>query len=404
MGILGACSSNISALNTMLYTSGRGSWELVPSCPMQSSPQERIALRTVCTLDGDSDALSRNIKASAYTFHHLRRQDFNTAVQLLLPCHGESHFMNWSLKISKCLQIDILSYRRHGSWVCFGGGKRSRSPRVWRTKQRRGTFSKSDKLLEKVRSLSNVKEEIYGALDAFIAWELEFPLIAVKKALRTLQFEKDWKRIIQISKWMLSKGQGKTMGTYSLLLQAFDEEGRIEEAEELWDKIFKQNLEYTPRSLFSHVISMYGRNGMYDKLLELFADMEELQVRPDIAIVKIVAHAYKKLGMLDKSEKVLQKYPPPVWDYRYFKGKRVRVKVQEAIRDAFELSREDPHFKMSQGENDLSLNQASILDVNSAAVVLGSTNDSYNALSELEDLPSSDGVPSTEQKVTEESP
>lgn len=49
-----------------------------------------------------------------------------------------------------------------------------------------------------VKGLSNVKEEVYGALDSFIAWELEFPLITVKKALKTLEKEKEWKRIIQV--------------------------------------------------------------------------------------------------------------------------------------------------------------------------------------------------------------
>jgi hypothetical protein len=44
-----------------------------------------------------------------------------------------------------------------------------------------------------------VKEEVYGALDSFIAWELEFPLITVKKALKTLETEKEWKRIIQVA-------------------------------------------------------------------------------------------------------------------------------------------------------------------------------------------------------------
>jgi hypothetical protein len=46
--------------------------------------------------------------------------------------------------------------------------------------------------------LSNVKEEVYGTLDSFVAWDLEFPLIVVKKALKTLEDEKEWKRIIQV--------------------------------------------------------------------------------------------------------------------------------------------------------------------------------------------------------------
>ena len=53
-------------------------------------------------------------------------------------------------------------------------------------------------LFEQIQSVSNVKEEVYGALDSFVAWELEFPLIAVKKALRTLEFQGNWIRIIQV--------------------------------------------------------------------------------------------------------------------------------------------------------------------------------------------------------------
>jgi hypothetical protein len=49
-----------------------------------------------------------------------------------------------------------------------------------------------------IKELSNLKEEVYGALDTYVAWELEFPLITVKKALKTLEYEKEWKRIIQV--------------------------------------------------------------------------------------------------------------------------------------------------------------------------------------------------------------
>jgi hypothetical protein len=49
-----------------------------------------------------------------------------------------------------------------------------------------------------IKELSNVKGEVYGTLDSFLAWELEFPLIVVKKALKTLEDEREWKRIIQV--------------------------------------------------------------------------------------------------------------------------------------------------------------------------------------------------------------
>ncbi|KAK9091103.1 hypothetical protein Sjap_024280 [Stephania japonica] len=137
-------------------------------------------------------------------------------------------------------------------------GPRPRYPRVWKTKRRIGTISKSKKLVDCIKGLSNVKEEVYGALDSFIAWELEFPLITVKKALKTLEDEKEWKRVIQV-----------------------------------------------------------------------FADMEELGVRPNNSIVLMVGDVFQKLGMLDKYEKLSKKYPPPTWEYRYIKGKRVRVRVKE---------------------------------------------------------------------------
>ncbi|EEE55404.1 pentatricopeptide repeat-containing protein At4g21190 isoform X1 [Oryza sativa Japonica Group] len=211
--------------------------------------------------------------------------------------------------------------------VCGARGPRPRYPRVWKTRKRIGTVSKSQKLVECVKGLSNVKEEVYGALDSFVAWELEFPLIAVKKALKTLEDEKEWKRIIQVIKWMFNKGQGKTMGSYYTLLNALIEDGRVEEAEELYGKIFSRYLEGLPHTFFMRMISLYYRLESYQKMFEIFADMEELGVRPDGSIIRMLGEVFQKLGMLDKYVKLKKKYPPPKWEYRRIKGKRIRVKV-----------------------------------------------------------------------------
>ena len=56
--------------------------------------------------------------------------------------------------------------------------------------------------------------------------------------------------------------------------------------------------------------------------------MEELGVRPNIAVVQIIGDVFKELGMLDKYEKLHQKYPPRRWQYRYIRGRRVKIKVQ----------------------------------------------------------------------------
>ncbi|KAK6925883.1 Pentatricopeptide repeat [Dillenia turbinata] len=213
--------------------------------------------------------------------------------------------------------------------VCAAKGPRPRYPRVWKTKRRIGTISKSAKLVECIKNLSNVKEEVYGALDTFIAWELEFPLVTVKKALRTLENQQEWKRIIQLTKWMLNKGQGRTMGSYFTLLNALAEDDRLEEAEELWNKLFSENLESTPRIFFDKMISIYYKREMHDHIFETFADMEELGVRPSMSVVTMVGDVFQKLGMMDKYEKLKKKYPPPKWEYRYIKGKRIRIRKKE---------------------------------------------------------------------------
>ncbi|XP_039025476.1 pentatricopeptide repeat-containing protein At4g21190-like [Hibiscus syriacus] len=92
------------------------------------------------------------------------------------------------------------------------------------------------------------------------------------------------------------------MGTYFTLLNALAEDGRLEEAEELWAKRFSDDLESTPRIFFDKMISIYYHKEMHDKLFEL--------------------------GMLDKYDKLKKKYPPPKWEYRYIKGKHVRIQVK----------------------------------------------------------------------------
>lgn len=59
------------------------------------------------------------------------------------------------------------------------------------------------------------------------------------------------------------------MGTYYTLLNALAEDGRLEEAEELWMKIFSANLENLPRTFFTKMVALYYNNGMHDKMFEV---------------------------------------------------------------------------------------------------------------------------------------
>ncbi|XP_022715684.1 pentatricopeptide repeat-containing protein At4g18975, chloroplastic-like isoform X1 [Durio zibethinus] len=196
---------------------------------------------------------------------------------------------------------------------------------LWKKRDSAGSGQKALNLVRIVSQLPNEKEAVYGALDKWTAWETEFPLIAAAKALRILRKRSQWLRVIQVAKWMLSKGQGATMGTYDTLLLAFDMDNRVDEAELLWNMVLHTNTRSISKRLFSRMISLYDHHNMQEKIIEVFADMEELHVRPDENTVRKVAHAFKELGLEDKQKLVLRRYLSK-WKCIHFNGERVRVK------------------------------------------------------------------------------
>ncbi|KAH0717760.1 hypothetical protein KY285_013791 [Solanum tuberosum] len=143
----------------------------------------------------------------------------------------------------------------------------------------------------------------------------EFPLIAAAKALRILRQQRLWKRV---AKWMLSKGQGATMATYDALLLAFDMDNRVDEAETLWNMILHTSTRSVSKWLFSRMTSLYDHH-------HVFADMEELGVKPDEDTVRRVARAFQMLGQEDEQKLVLKKYQSR-WKYVHFNGERARVR------------------------------------------------------------------------------
>ncbi|KAK4589421.1 hypothetical protein RGQ29_020129 [Quercus rubra] len=201
-----------------------------------------------------------------------------------------------------------------------------REHHLWKRRDSAGSGQKALNLVRIVSGLPNEKEAVYGALDKWTAWETEFPLIAAAKALRILRKRSQWKRVIQVAKWMLSKGQGATMGTYDTLLLAFDMDQRVDEAESLWNMILHVHTRSISKRLFSRMISLYDHHNIQDKIIEVFADMEELGVKPDQDTVRRVARAFQKLGQEEKQMLVLKRYQSK-WKYVHFKGERVRVRT-----------------------------------------------------------------------------
>lgn len=59
--------------------------------------------------------------------------------------------------------------------------------------------------------------------------------------------------------------------------------------------------------------------------IQVFADMEELGVKPDEDTVRRIARAFQMLGQEDKQKLVLKKYQSR-WKYIHFNGERARVR------------------------------------------------------------------------------
>ncbi|KAK6944667.1 hypothetical protein RJ641_025769 [Dillenia turbinata] len=124
-------------------------------------------------------------------------------------------------------------------------------------------------LVSTLLDIRDNKEAVYGALDAWIAWEQNFPIASLKRVLAVLEKEQQWHRVVQVIKWMLSKGQANTMGTYGQLLRALDKDHRAEEAHQFWVKKVGDDLHSVSWQLCNSMISIYYRNNMLDRLVQV---------------------------------------------------------------------------------------------------------------------------------------
>ncbi|XP_042026316.1 pentatricopeptide repeat-containing protein At4g18975, chloroplastic-like [Salvia splendens] len=168
---------------------------------------------------------------------------------------------------------------------------------------------KNSFLVTTLMDLPDSKEAVYSALDAWVAWERDFPIGALKNVLLALEKEQQWHRVVQVIKWMLSKGQGTTNGTYGQLIHALDMGNRVEEAQEIWKKKLAFDLHSVPWKLCKLVISMYYRNKMLEELVTLFKGLESFDRKPpEKSIVRKVSNAYELLGLPEEKERVMEKY------------------------------------------------------------------------------------------------
>lgn len=190
--------------------------------------------------------------------------------------------------------------------LSYGHEVRQDHPSMLPGKAGPGTMARS--LVKTVMGLSDVKEEVYGALDEWAAFELEFPIVATRKALERLRQLEQWHRIIQVTKWMLSKGIGRTHNTYGLMLKAYCMDGRLEEAEELWDKLLTGLNRSMPKNMFAFMTNAYRKQEMPEKVVEVFEQMESFGIKPDKDLLRRAEEAYQQLNMEEKLKLLGNKY------------------------------------------------------------------------------------------------
>ncbi|KAL4188392.1 hypothetical protein AMTRI_Chr08g202180 [Amborella trichopoda] len=259
-------------------------------------------------------------------------------------CHRKTSYLRISRKNGRWFRLFSGTSAQLQDWDCSHDSRKiapsitpvdekpkklfKKEHHLWMKRDSAGSSQKALNLVRIVSRVSNEKEAIYVALDEWAAWETEFPVIAAAKALGILRKRRRWLRVIQVSKWLLSKGQVLTMGTYDTLLLAFDMDGRVDEAETIWNMILHTYTRSISKRLFSRMMSLYDHHHIPDKLLEVFADMEELGVKPDQDSVRRVARAFQQLGEEEKQKQVLQKYGLKL-KYIHFNGERVRIKAGE---------------------------------------------------------------------------
>ncbi|CAL4897117.1 unnamed protein product [Urochloa decumbens] len=164
-------------------------------------------------------------------------------------------------------------------------------------------------LVNTLLSLEDSREAVYNTLDAWVAFEQDFPLASLKQALSALEKKEQWHRIVQVIKWMLSKGQGNTMRTYEQLVCTLEKDNRAEEAHEIWQKKTTHDLHSVPWRFCHLLLAIYYRNNRLERLVKLFKELEAGGRKPQSKdIIRKVEDAYEMLGLPEEKKVLLEKY------------------------------------------------------------------------------------------------
>lgn len=111
-------------------------------------------------------------------------------------------------------------------------------------------------IIDYISLLESVESTVIAAFDVKLIFSLTFQFCCC----------------YQVAKWLMSKGQVLTWTTYDTLLLALFMDGRIDEAESIWNNIIQTHTRSVPKRLFSRMILIYDTRHCPDKVLEVVSD------------------------------------------------------------------------------------------------------------------------------------
>lgn len=188
---------------------------------------------------------------------------------------------------------------------------RKKSARTISQDSRYGISPKAVELIEKVLVLPDVDEEVCKELDRWTV-EGKFPIAYIKQTMQVFEREKRWNRLIQVSEWMLKRGEGKTLRTYEAFLKALDMDGRVDQAEAVWKNEILKRSWSIPTRLVTYALTMFERHHKPLEVIKLFTKMEDSGRNMWKESIRTVARAYEQQGFIEMKKQVLLKYKIPL--------------------------------------------------------------------------------------------
>jgi pentatricopeptide repeat protein len=89
--------------------------------------------------------------------------------------------------------------------------------------------------------------------------------------------------------------------SYSIIIKAYCQENRLDEALKVWKDMVETTSFKPDEAMYNTLLAGCARKGLYDRGMEIFADMEQADVRPSNVTLSVLVKLAKRRQLLDKA-------------------------------------------------------------------------------------------------------